>query len=164
MQGCIIRIQTLHYANKEKTEDYILELVVWLHHLVTQVKNRGFVLKSVDSVQSQPQTKASRETVPGLSQERNAKVDDLKFSEEERKLLEQVSQTNIQLRRSKSLDFKSNTAKRLWRRASLTMSCGNSPNKEFSAALDWRSEKLRCLDVIDGLDTLSALPIVQFYA
>ncbi|XP_042427664.1 protein PSK SIMULATOR 1-like [Zingiber officinale] len=164
MQGCIIRIQTLHYANKEKTEDYILELVVWLHHLVTQVKNRGFVLKSVDSVQSQPQTKASRETVPGLSQEHNAKVDDLKFSEEERKLLEQVSQTNIQLRRSKSLDFKSNTAKRLWRRASLTMSCGNSPNKEFSAALDWRSEKLRCLDVIDGLDTLSALPIVQFYA
>ncbi|XP_042458886.1 protein PSK SIMULATOR 1-like [Zingiber officinale] len=90
MQDCIIRIQTLHYANKEKTEDYILELVVWLHHLITQVKSRGFRLKSVDTVQSQSQTMAFRETAQDLSQEYKGQVDNLNFLSEEMKLLEQV--------------------------------------------------------------------------
>lgn len=34
----IIRVETLHHADKETTEAYILELVLWLHHLVNKSK------------------------------------------------------------------------------------------------------------------------------
>lgn len=34
----IIRIDTLHYADKAKTEAYIMELMLWLNHLINQTK------------------------------------------------------------------------------------------------------------------------------
>ncbi|WVZ85703.1 hypothetical protein U9M48_032597 [Paspalum notatum var. saurae] len=41
------RIETLHHADQARTEDCILELVVWLHHLVSQ-SNRPAMQKGTD--------------------------------------------------------------------------------------------------------------------
>jgi len=40
-------IETLYHADKARTEDCILELVVWLHHLVSQ-SNRPAMQKATD--------------------------------------------------------------------------------------------------------------------
>nr|TKS09475.1 hypothetical protein D5086_0000092850 [Populus alba] len=44
----IIQIETLHHADKEKTEAYILEQLLWLHHLVSKTKSvsSGVSIKS----------------------------------------------------------------------------------------------------------------------
>ncbi|GAB2291199.1 DNAJ domain protein [Dionaea muscipula] len=34
----LLRIETLHHADKEKTEGYVLDMIVWLHHLISQSK------------------------------------------------------------------------------------------------------------------------------
>ena len=34
----VIRVETFHYADKEKTEAYVIELLLWLNHLVKQSK------------------------------------------------------------------------------------------------------------------------------
>lgn len=45
--GLADRIETLYHADKARTEDCILELLVWLHHLVSQ-SNRSAMQKVTD--------------------------------------------------------------------------------------------------------------------
>ncbi|KAL2504702.1 Protein of unknown function (DUF668) [Abeliophyllum distichum] len=54
----IMQIETLHHADRQKTEAYILELVLWLNYLVTQSKacanGRGVVRRVVGSPVGSP--------------------------------------------------------------------------------------------------------------
>jgi Protein of unknown function (DUF668)/Domain of unknown function (DUF3475) len=51
-QSSINRIETLYHANKARTEEYMLELVVWLHHLVVQEKSWVMGLKPQNRFQT----------------------------------------------------------------------------------------------------------------
>lgn len=135
--------------------------MVWLHRLVTQVKTRGFGSKSVNPVQSQLQngTMENMETRQKPSPARNVSLDDVHLSEEERKMLDQVSRRKIKLVRSKSLNLESQKEKRV---KTSSRSCGSSPVKELGKALDWQLERSRVLDVMDGLDSLGTFPNFQY--
>ncbi|XP_038997910.1 protein PSK SIMULATOR 3-like [Hibiscus syriacus] len=61
----VIRIETLHHADKEKTETYVLEQLLWLHYLVNKSKS-SVALGSKTSIKTQI-TPHRRMSSPNLS-------------------------------------------------------------------------------------------------
>ncbi|MQL96943.1 hypothetical protein Taro_029616 [Colocasia esculenta] len=105
LQYSAIRIQTLYHADKDKTDEYLLQLAVWLHHLVSQVKNRGYGLKTSRSSRypGRKNTPLALDTKQNLSSACNDKKPIIiQLSEEDRKMLESISSKRLVLRRSKS--------------------------------------------------------------
>jgi hypothetical protein len=143
-QSSINRVQTLYHANKARTEEYMLDLVVWLHHLVVQVKSRGYGAKTIKQVSTLNHSPSKTKEVTSSPL----------ISEDERNLLEKLSLKSITLGRSKSFDLGRGTHVRNSRGLFLSRSCGSSPVRELGATSDWEVEKARVLDVMDGLDTL----------
>ena len=39
MKADVMRIETLHHADKDKVKNYILELLIWLHRLAIKSKD-----------------------------------------------------------------------------------------------------------------------------
>ncbi|KAJ6761483.1 hypothetical protein OIU74_024184 [Salix koriyanagi] len=65
----IIRIETLHHADKEKTEAYILEQLLWLHHLVSKTKSVSTKspAKSAIGTQGQKSNKKQKQEPPNAA-------------------------------------------------------------------------------------------------
>ncbi|CAA7403493.1 unnamed protein product [Spirodela intermedia] len=164
-QSNVIRILSLYHADKEKTDEFILQLAVWLHHLAVQVKARGFGSKTLSSVRhhGQKYIPSSLGTKKGLPLSPNDKSSTLSpLSEEDRRILEGLGSRRAVLRRSKSHGCTDEKVRKGRRTRSL--SYGNSPNKELSSALDVHVDRTRVLDVIDGLHGVDPpFPIDPFY-
>ncbi|XP_039134720.1 protein PSK SIMULATOR 1-like [Dioscorea cayenensis subsp. rotundata] len=159
-QHNIARIQTLFHADKRKTEEVILELIVWLHRLIIQVKNKGYGMEILNSgnAQSNKVTSLQQETKKDAFGVDNVNhiSNTIQLSKEEVEMLEGASSTRTVLGRSKSLQVSSvsRSETRTRRRHCFSRSCDSSPARESCMASNLHFELKNVLDVMDGLDTL----------
>ncbi|KAJ1387778.1 hypothetical protein SESBI_39677 [Sesbania bispinosa] len=152
----VMRIETFHHADKDKVENYILELLLWLHRLAMKSKGGNDVGEIRSTIKSnvgnalQTTDQQSTNSPPPL------------LTTDEQILLQDVS-NKIRIRGiSKSLDF--DTVKTsLTDNSRLTKSSSyssTSRSKELSfnrilskvPLIDFGIDKKRALDVIDRLD------------
>ena len=152
-QTTVIRILTLHHTDKDKTDEFILQLAVWIHHLGMQVKSKGSRGKNPKSVHER------RKTVLSLSSSNKNKDPTISpLSEEDRQALEELGprRRNLTLKRSISLGHLYEKARK--EQMLRNRSYGDSPIKEFCTGSDVHVDRTRDLDVIDGLDRVDQHP------
>ncbi|XP_073142752.1 protein PSK SIMULATOR 2-like [Henckelia pumila] len=138
----LIRLQTLYHADKQKVESCILELVTWLHHLISLVRYRDNGHRPLPK--SPPTCKQSNVNA------KNLKLHKYKITLEDRNLLEEVmKRRKLALGLSKSQEFAKTKNNKGW---SLSRSTGSSPRRELN------HPKADALDILDGLDSTFLAP------
>ncbi|KAK8607077.1 hypothetical protein V6N13_052824 [Hibiscus sabdariffa] len=152
----VIRIETLHHADKEKTETYILEQLLWLHYLVN---------KSKSSVALGLKTSIKTQITPAQKNEQPRAEPMTAQTPEEEKLLRDLTK-KVGIRGiSRSLDFDCERRK-LRKHDRLSKSTHSPPRENKEKALTKRLPsgvpivgfcmyKEKALDVIDRVDSLS---------
>ncbi|XP_024020364.1 uncharacterized protein LOC21399486 isoform X2 [Morus notabilis] len=136
----VLRIETLYHADKEKTEACIFELLVWLHHLISQARNDDVVSSS-----QPPECLSSKLTF------------------EDQEMLDDVGKKISTPGFSKSQNFDASKSKaKLRKHHRLTKSSRDSPTSEtnnrfairwpsYGPVIDFDIDRIKALDVIDGL-------------
>ncbi|TVT97505.1 hypothetical protein EJB05_57252 [Eragrostis curvula] len=155
------RIETLYHADKEATEAHILELVIWLHHLISKSRNDHGGLRSPikSPVSSLTQKRTTITLLPGetnnsspiLTQEDQEMLRDVKY----RKFIPGIS-------KSQEFDTKPRHSKqsRLSKSNSHSPASGNRKDmfavRRFSMlpVIDFEVDRTKALDLIDRLDDL----------
>ncbi|PIA47275.1 hypothetical protein AQUCO_01400151v1 [Aquilegia coerulea] len=155
----LIKIETLHHADKEKTESCILELIVWLHHLISQ--SRSGINGGIRSPIKSPIRSPTQKTIPLPSHKPNSSSPILTF--EDKEMLRDVNKRKLTPGISKSQEFDTGR-RRLGKHTRLSKSNSHSPtsSKEIFPVrrlptlpvIDFDIDKIKALDVIDRVDTL----------
>ncbi|CAA0841171.1 Protein of unknown function (DUF668 [Striga hermonthica] len=146
----IIRLQTLYHADRPKVEAHILELVTWLHRLVSLVRYRDNGLPKPLHTRSPTQ----KGLLTGIWAKAQNSSRAAHISSEDRNLLEDVMKRRKLLPGlSKSQEFgpakNSNRKSKIW---ALSKSTGSSPRRGT------KHQKADVLDILDGLDSSFSVP------
>lgn len=161
-QTDLLRIETLHHGNKDKTEGYILKLVIWLHYLVTQVTASSGTRSPVKSPIRSPNQKTIQ-----LSTNKSQLPSPM-LTVKDQEMLRDVSKRKKTPGISRSQDF--DTAKtRLSKHRRLTKSNSHSPTSENKKVpllmrrplsvpiIDFDIDCIKGLDAVDQVDTIRSL-------
>ncbi|XP_073225431.1 protein PSK SIMULATOR 2-like isoform X2 [Cicer arietinum] len=150
-----IRLQTLYYADKQKIDAYIIELLALIHHLISSVRSRQNVLRPMPTrspKRLELQSKMRQFVI--LSLDRNNKSLGTQISIEDRILLEEViaRRRSPGVSKSEELGSAKKTQARQSRKSHRTKSAGSSPVREFlGTRLNANHRSYNVLDVMDGL-------------
>ncbi|KAL6962059.1 DNAJ domain protein [Sarracenia purpurea var. burkii] len=154
----LIRIETLHHADKEKTEACILELLVWLHYLVSQSR-----AASASPIKS-PIRSPSQKTIQ-LSTHKSSSPLLPTLSVEDQEMLRDVSKRKLTPGISKSQEFDTSKT-RLSKNSRLSKSSSHSPISETKReslpirrpslvpVINFDIDRIKAMDVIDRVDTI----------
>lgn len=144
----LIRLQTLHYADKQKLDVHILELLTLVHHLMSFGRYRHDAMKPMPTRSPPKGLDFQSKMRQLLSVDGSGKQLGIQLSEEDRNLLEKVMARKRTPGVSRSEDLalakKKEGLGRGWRSSK---SVGNSPGTRLR--LD--HQNANCLDIMDGL-------------
>lgn len=159
LQNDVVRIETLHHADKDKTESCVLEMLLWLHHLATRSKAISNTEGNKTTLKSTPLPKANQQPEDLVANARSPVL-----MPEDQEMLQAVTKKRQTPGISRSLDFDTEKIS-LRKRSSLTRSNSHSPRRVSRELLplnrlssgvriiDFGIDKEKVLDIIDRVET-----------